>query len=174
MEGDDPYTEIKAWTMDEQLFKVKLPAKDNVDWAMELSYPFNHPAPMNIVVLNPKRKDFIVLQIAIKMSQQHEDGMHKKGPAAFAVFYHRWKVFLLEKDVSYNINQQDNSWIISDLIYYDGLTKHEFFKCIRHLFNAAMYGNILLDEVMQAQFVQGKKGGRGPDALGDTGGNLYS
>ncbi len=171
--------EIKAWCMEEQIFKVKLPAKDNVIWAIELSYPFNHPAPVGIVILQPRKKDFIVLQIAMKMSPQHEAMLKQKGPVAFGLFYHRLKMVLLQKDISYNVDANNNQWIMSDIMHMDGITKHEFFKTIRHLYNAAIMGNMLIEEVLNMAILPAGKappklppGQKGADD--STGGNLYS
>ena len=170
----DKFNEIKKWTMQEQIFKLELPKKENVDWAIELNYPFKHPQPISIVVLNPVNKDFIVLQIAMQMSPQHQQALAKKGNISFAIFYNRLKVELLKKDVSYNINQKAHKWILTDQIYYDGLTKHEFFKTIRKLHNSAILGNMMIDEVVHMAIIpQAKKGkpGKGPNS---TGGGIYS
>lgn len=175
MNADEVFTQVKKWTMKEQIFKLNLPAKDKVEWAIELSYPFNHPNPVAIVILNPKERDFIAIQIRIRMSPQHFNLMKKKGQAAFNLYYHRLRKVFLEKDVTFNINQVNSEWIASDQIHFDGLTKHEFFKTIRRVHNAIILGNILIDEVLNTTIINAPKGkpqGKGKDSFNQ--GNLYS
>jgi hypothetical protein len=141
---------VKKWLMDEQIFKVKLPNNENVAWAFEGSYPFMHPQPTSIVVLNPKGKDFIVIQIAIKMSPQHEEAFIRKDPDVLNMFYERFKVMLLEKDISYNIDQQANQWILTEQIYYEGLTKDHFFKDVRRVYNSSVLGNLMIEQILNS------------------------
>ena len=169
---NDVFLQVKKWTIEDRVFKLKLPDKDEFSWAMELSYPFKHPAPVSIIVLNPTDTDFIVLQISMKMSPQHFDGLTKKGPAAANLFYYQLQKMFLEKELTYNIVSNEQMWFVSDQIHFDGLNKHELFKTIRRIHNAVLLGNMILDEVINATFVPGpqpKKGGGKKEGSGTTG-----
>ncbi|MHA1680731.1 MAG: DUF2299 family protein [Promethearchaeota archaeon] len=175
MNSEEVFTQIKKWTMKEQIFKLVLEAKDKISWAIELTYPFNHPNPVAIVILNPKNRDFIGIQIRIRMSPPHFKRMEKKGLGAFNLYYHKLRKVFLEKDVTFNINNVKNEWIASDQIHFDGLTKHEFFKTIRRVHNSIILGNILIDEVLNTTIINAPKGkppGKGKNSFNQ--GNLYS
>jgi hypothetical protein len=108
------------------------------------------------------------------MSPQHLDAIQKKGPPALPVFYARLRNMFLQKDVTFNIDPDKKIWLISDQIHFDGLTKNELFKSIRHIHNAALLGNMILDEVIQTTFMPvGKKGGSGGKEDGKMGGGFY-
>lgn len=171
---DDVFLQIKKWTIEDRVFKLKLPDKEGFSWAMELSYPFKHPAPVSIIVLNPADTDFVVLQISMKMSPQHFEGLNKKGPAAANLFYFQLQKMFLEKDVTFNIDSNNQMWIVSEQIHFDGLTKNELFRTIRRIHNAVLLGNMILDEVINATFIPGPSGkkGSGKKEAGGTG-NIY-
>ena len=169
---NDVFLQVKKWCIEDRVFKLKLPDKEGFSWAIELSYPFKHPAPVSIIVLNPVDTDFIVLQISMKMSPQHADGLKKKGPAAANIFYYQLQKMFLEKDVTFNIDSNNEMWIVSETIHFDGLTKYELFKTIRRIHNTVLLGNMILDEVINATFVPGpqpKKGGGKKEGSGTTG-----
>ncbi len=161
--SDDVFLMVKKWCIEDRVFKLKLPDKEGFSWAIELSYPFNHPAPVAIIALNPTNTDFVLLQITMKMSPQHLDGLKQKGLAAIGTFYFRLQSMFLQKDVTFNIDRNNHTWIVSEQIHFDGLSKHEFFKCIRHIHNATLLGNMIIDEVIQSTFlpVQPSKKGEG-------------
>lgn len=165
---------VKKWCMKEQVFKMKLPEKDKVEYAIELSYPFNHPNPVSIAVVNPKDRDFLLIQIRIRMSPKHVERMKEKGIPAFNIFYHKLRKIFLEKDVTFRINQARNEWIASDQIHHDGLTQHEFFKTIRRVYNAVILGNITIDEVISMAIIKTPVGGAPPSSNAENRGNLYS
>ncbi|MHA1794103.1 MAG: DUF2299 family protein [Promethearchaeota archaeon] len=168
------FSTIKKWTMQDQIFKLKLPDKENTEWAIELTYPFKHPAPMTIYVVQPKKRDFLVVEIPIRMSDVHLNAFNKKGKAAFGVFYYQLRKLFLNKNLSYNINQSTNSWVISEQIYIDGLTKNEFFKTIRKVYNTMMLGNMLIEEILNSKII-GPIGKNPAGFKGNmAGGNLYS
>ena len=58
------------------------------------------------------------------------------------------KKFLLLQNLLYNIDVKNARYIISDIIYPDGLTEQQFFTTIRKVFNASLYLNITLNEMI--------------------------
>jgi hypothetical protein len=177
-DNDDVFLQVKKWCIEDKAFKLKLPGKDGFTWAVELSYPFKHPNPASVIILNPTNTDFLVVQIMMKMSPQHQEALTKKGPPALPVFYNRMQMMFLQKDVTFNIDRNQHTWIISDQIHYDGLSKNELFKAIRHVHNSMIIGNMLIDEILQSTFMPmptpGKKGIGGKKEPDGTGSNLYA
>lgn len=165
---------IKNWSIKEQIYKLKKPGNEKFDWLIELSYPFKHPRPMSISVVNPKDKDFIMIQLPIKMSPQHLAALQKKGPAAMGLFYHRLQTVFLQKDITFSLNPKENAWVAMEQIYYDApLTKDSFFKAIRKVHNAIIHINMVIDEVIRMPVIKGNYGG-GKKEKGGTSGNIYS
>nr|MDO8085975.1 DUF2299 family protein [Candidatus Sigynarchaeum springense] len=170
---DEMFIQVKKWCIEDRVFKLKLPGKEGFTWAIEISYPFKHPMPVSIIILNPTDTDFIILQINMAMSPQHLEALTKKGPPALPIFYNRMQMMFLEKDVTFNIDRNQHKWIISDQIHFDGLSKNELFRAIRRIHNAMILGNMIIDEVLQATFLPvGKKGGGpgGKESSGASGG----
>ncbi|MFX0101788.1 MAG: DUF2299 family protein [Candidatus Hodarchaeota archaeon] len=163
---------VKKWSMKEQVFKLKKPGTDKFDWLIELSYPFMHPQPMTMSVVNPKDKDFIMIQLPIKMSPQHQGALEKKGPAAFGLFYHRLQTVFLQKDITFSLNPKIHQWVAMEQIFYDGLTKDAYFKAIRKVHNAIILINMVIDEVIRMPTIKGGYGGKKDS--GGTSGNIYS
>jgi len=145
---DDVFLQIKKWTMEEKVFKVHLPRQVGISWAIELAYPFNHPTPMPIVILNQTGTDSISLQISMKMGKECFL-LKAKSPAALKNFYFSLQTIFLDRDVAYNTNMDNNTWIIVDTIFFDGLTKNELFKAIRHVHDSACMSNLLLAKAIQ-------------------------
>ncbi|MBN2153755.1 MAG: DUF2299 family protein [Candidatus Lokiarchaeota archaeon] len=174
-DNDDVFLQIKKWCIEDRVFKLKLPGKEGFTWAVELSYPYKHPVPASIVILNPTDTDFIILQINMKMSPQHLEALTKKGPPALPIFYNQMQRMFLQKDVTFNIDRNQHAWIISEQIHFDGLSKNELFKAIRRIHNAMFLGNMIIDEVLQATFLPvGKKGsGSGGKEGSGMGGSFY-
>jgi len=168
------FEKLKRWTLEEKIFKLVLPQKKDVEWAFELSYPFKHPAPMNVLILNPSGRDMIIIQIGIKMSPQHLAVMKEKGPVAFQLFYHGLKKLFLQKDVLYRIDQANHTWVASVQIYFDGLTKHNFFSSIQRLYNAIILGNLLIEEIIQMKIVKTKSSALKMKGEDKTSSNFYS
>jgi hypothetical protein len=173
-DNDDVFLQVKKWCIEDRVFKLKLPEKEGFTWAIECSYPFKHPMPASVIILNPTNTDFIVLQIIMKMSPQHLEALTKKGPPALPIFYNRMQQMFLEKDVTFNIDRNQHTWIISDQIHFDGLSKNELFKAIRHIHNSMILGNMFIDEILQMTFMPvGKKGGASGKEEGKSGGGFY-
>ncbi len=174
MSDNDVFLQIKKWCMEDRVYKLKKD-QQGVSWIIELSYPFNHPQPVNVAIINPSDTDFVLIQVSMLMSPQHLDAMVKKGTPALPIFYSRLRFMFLQKDVGFNIDAQKNLWQISEQIHFDGLSKNDLFKAIRHIYNVALLGNMIIDEVLQTTFMPvGKKGGGpgGKEANG-TGGTFY-
>ncbi|MEX2719335.1 MAG: DUF2299 family protein [Candidatus Sigynarchaeum springense] len=170
---DDIFLQVKKWCIEDRVFKLKLPGKEGFTWGIELSYPFKHPMPVSIIIINPTDTDFIIIQINMKMSPQHLDALMKKSPLALPLFYNKMQAMFLQKDVTFNIDRNQHTWIISDQIHFDGLSKNELFRSIRRIHNAMILGNMIIDEVLQATFLPvGKKGGsiEGKEGSGASGG----
>ena len=139
---------IKKWCVEEKVFKNKLPAKNGFDWAMQLSYPFDNPQAMSIVICNPAGTDFIMLQINVKIALIQADALKQKR--CTKRFWYQLQETFLEHDVVYEVAGMDGTFMVARPIFYDGLTKDHFFETIRAIHDAAMLGNLLLSEIIDS------------------------
>jgi len=142
---------IKEWCTDEGIFKIKRPSDSKTEFIFELSYPFNHPRPMHFVVLVPKERDFVRIICGTKISPPHLQCL-KKGEVRQRFLQHFTKTMLFLQ-VLHSIKHEKNVpifWELSDQIYFDGLTKNEFFKSLRKIYFATISAIILLNELCGA------------------------
>jgi hypothetical protein len=174
--SDDVFLQLKKWCLEDRIFKLKLPEKEAYSWAFEVSYPFNNPMPVAISIMNEKNTDLVSIQLPIKMSPHHQEELKKKGPPAIPFFYNRLQTMFLQRDIAFSIDGNQHLWVIIEQIHFDGLSKHEFFKAIRHVHNTMILSNMILEEVIRTTTFMpvGKKGGGpgGKDA-GETSGTFY-
>ena len=145
---NDVFLQVKKWCLEANLFKTKLPNKENISWAMELSYPFNHPMPISIIVLNYINADFISMQVSIKMCPEYYEEFVARTSDNVESFYFELQKMLLEKELDFNVNVDIASWNIFDTIYFDGLTKNELFKSFRRIYGSVLLGNMILGKIM--------------------------
>ncbi len=139
---------IKDWCTDEGIFKIKRPSDDKTDFVFDLTYPFNHPRPMHFAVLVPKEKDHLNILCGTKISPPHLQCLKK--PEICQKFLQTFTKNMLFLQVMHSLKQEQNIpvfWEISEQIYFDGLTKHEFFKSLRKIYFATISAILLLNEL---------------------------
>ncbi|NVM52927.1 MAG: DUF2299 family protein [Candidatus Helarchaeota archaeon] len=139
---------IKEWSTDEGIFKIKRPSDAKTDFIIELMYPFNHPRPMGFVVLVPKERDFLRILCGTKISPPHLQCLKKSEIRQ--KFLQTFTKNMLFIQVIHSIKHEKNVpifWELSDQIYFDGLTKNEFFKSIRKIYFATISAILLLNEL---------------------------
>lgn len=145
---DDVFLQVKKWAIEDRVFKIKLPDKDGISWAMDLTYPSNHPTPISIIILSPNGSDFISLQVSMKLDPNILSRLKKIGQSAIDDFYYRMQVMFLEKDIAFSVDKNNNTWIIVETIHFDGLTKNELFKTIRRIYNSTVLVNMILSNLV--------------------------
>lgn len=139
---------IKDWTTDEGIFKIKRPSDPNADFVIELIYPYNHPRPMSFIVLVPKERDFLRILCGTQISPAHLQCLKK--PEILQKFLQNFTKTMLFLQIIHSLKQEKNMpvfWELSEQIYFDGLTKHEFFKAIRKVYFATVSAILLLNEL---------------------------
>ena len=139
---------IKDWTTMEGIFKIKRPSDQKTDFVIDLMYPFNHPRPMNFVVLVPKERDFARILCGTKISPQHLQCLKK--PEITQRFLQSFTKSMLFMQIIHSVKQEKNVpvfWELSEQIYFDGLTKNAFFKAIRKVYFATVSAILLLNQL---------------------------
>jgi len=150
---------IKAWTTSEGIFKIKRPSDPKTEFIIDLMYPFNHPQPMNFVVLVPKERDYLRILCGTKISPPHLECLKK--PEIRHKFLQNFTKTMLFLQIIHSLKQEKNIpifWELSEQIYFDGLTKHEFFKALRKVYFATISAILLLNELCSPGGVLTKPG----------------
>lgn len=139
---------IKDWTTNEGIFKIKRPSEPNTEFIIDLTYPFNHPRPMNFVILVPKERDFVKILCGTKISPQHLQCL--KTLEIQQKFLQGFTKTMLFLQVQHSIKNEKNIpvfWELSVQIYFDGLTKNEFFMGVQKVYFATILAILLLNEL---------------------------
>ena len=142
---------VKEWCTDEGIFKIKRPTDDKTSFVFELTYPFNHPRPMHFVALVPKERDFIKIACGTKISPPHLQCLKKVEIRQ--KFLQQFTKTMLFLQILHSLKNEKNVpvfWEISDQIYFDGLTKNEFFKALRRIYFATVSAILLLNKLCGA------------------------
>ena len=138
--------------LDEGILGKKLPEDPKLDFALELNFPPNSPRPVKLILLKPKDKKAILIQIATQIAKVHVEALNKNDKNGLLRFFQNFKKFMLVQNLLYNIDVQNARYFISDILYLDGLTENEFYRTIRRVFNAALYTNMMLEEMCGGDF----------------------
>lgn len=139
---------VKEWCTEEGIFKIKRPGDPKTDFVFDLTYPFNHPRPMSFIALVPKQRDFLKIICGTKISPPHLQCLKK--PEIRQKFLQIFTKNMLFLQIIHSIKHEKNVpifWELSDEIYFDGLTKNEFFKSTRKIYYSTISAILLLNEL---------------------------
>lgn len=148
MDIEEVESKVKGWCTDEGIFKIKRPRDQNAEFIFDLIYPYNHPHPMNFLVVMPKDQDQIKIICGTQISPPHLQCLKK--PEINQKFLQGFTKSMLFLQVLHSIKQEENIpnfWELSEEIYIDGLTKNEFFKVLRKIYFATISAILLLNEL---------------------------
>ena len=139
---------IRDFAIQEGILGKPLPHDAKLEFGYEINYPPNSPQPVKIVALKPIDRKAVSFQIATQIAPPHVEALKKLGDNGIIRFFEMLKKFLLLQNLLYNIDVKNARYIISDIIYPDGLTEQQFLTNIRKVFNASLYLNITLNEMI--------------------------
>ncbi len=152
----------------EDIFKEKMKPHPKYQFAFKISYPPGHPQPKNLVVVLPKDKKYISIELATKISSKHLETFKKMeeqtGTSFIPLFFYLLRNMLLNRSLFYAFNLKNQSYVFSEHIYIDGLTMDNFYRCLRKIYYAAVSAQITINEVASGKF----KGLRMPSKMGPT------
>jgi hypothetical protein len=156
MEIQEIETTVKNYCDAEEILEEKLPQHEKFHFGFKIIYPPKHPQPKHLVVVVPKDKKFVSIELATKISSEHLDSFKKleeqTGTPFIPLFFHILRNLLLNRGLFYTFNLKNNSYIISEHIYFDGLTMDRFYQCIRKIYYAAISAQLTINEVASGKF----------------------
>ncbi len=130
---------ILKWLADEGFFKKKIP-DENSNFHFIVNYPEGHV----IDVIQPKGKeDMVVIGCATNVSPEHTSQIQNLNNKEKEKFIWDFRFSLNNFLVDFQLQHPDNvlqSYVISDQIYEDGLTKDRLILVIKKVFRAKLQG----------------------------------
>lgn len=140
----------------EGIFKERMNPNEKFQFAFKISYPPWHPNPKNILVSMLNGKQFISIELATKMSIPHLDAfknLEETSKINFQhVFFHLIRNMLLNRNLYYTFDAKNNSYVIAEHIYEDGLTMDHFYRRLRKVYFASISAQIMLNDVLSGKF----------------------
>jgi len=171
---------IQEYLLDEGLLREKIP-DDKLDFGFQFIFPpgndsLGRQIGRKMAVIKPKNKDLIVILLGTQIATPHIDALNSLKENRKSQFFWDLRKFFLIKDLFYRIDIDNYRYEISDQIFLkkEGIvSKNNFFKSIRRVFDASAYSNILLGEycagkIRQEDFMKSK------DFAGGSDFSLYS
>jgi hypothetical protein len=140
--------DLKDWAIDEGIMSIKLPQDPNLAFGFELKFPPNAPAQKKLLLLGPLGKDFIVLQLGTQMAPEHVEIFQNSPVERQVKFFSEMKKFFYARNLLYNLDAENFRWAVSDQIYYGSLTKDFFLRTMRSVFNASLYVDEIMGEII--------------------------
>ena len=135
---------VKDWLVDEGMFREKK-VDDNVDFHYIIEFPKD-----NIMdVVKPKGKDCVIIGCATQVAQEHIELMLSSTPENRRNFLFDLQFGINRYFVDFDLNvNQDilQQFILTDVIYEDGLTKNELIRTIKRVFKAKLHCIMLIDK----------------------------
>lgn len=130
---------IQNWLVEEGMIKEK--ANDpNANYHFVVNYPDNN----NMDIVQPKgKKDMIVIGCGTQVAPEHIQLMRNASDSKKEKFL--WELrfglnnFVLDFQINVDKNKILNQFIISDNLFYDGITKNNLIKTIYKIFKAKLY-----------------------------------
>jgi hypothetical protein len=131
---------IKAWLVQEGLFKEELPV-ENLHFQMAAEFPAKSGRHLSIIQPN-SHQDMIVVFSRIRLAEAHQKAISAMPPKEREQLLWKMRYDLLFQESSFEIEPGG-----SDLqsirfmreIYYDGLTKNALMQAIRENFKCELY-----------------------------------
>lgn len=167
--------QILDFLLEEGILRKKLPLRPEIDFGYEIAYPPDprgkNPNTKLMVIIKPKEKDYIIIQIATQISEIHAKALNSLPEEKKFSFFIDLKKALLLRNLMYNIDIQNYRYLISDQIFIEKknkISKNDLFKSIKNVFNIALYANILLGELCSGKidksiFEKGKETSSDPN-----------
>ena len=130
---------VQKWLSDEGLFRQKVP-DDNTNFHFIINYPEGHV----LDVIQPKGKeDLIVVGCATNVSPEHLSKINAMADDKKEKFIWDFRFLLNAQFVDFQLEHPNNvlqSFVITEEIYEDGLSKDRLISTIKKIFRAKLQG----------------------------------
>lgn len=141
---------------EEGIFKEKMPPHEKFLFAFKVNFPPKHPRPAHLMVVVPKNKKFVSIEQATRISPQHLETFKKMeeqtGTSFIPLFFHFLTKMLLNRNLYYQFNLKNHSYVISEHIYFDGLTMDNFYRSLRKVYYGSISAQLIINDVISGKF----------------------
>jgi len=130
---------VQKWLSDEGLFRQKVP-DENANFHFVINYPEGHI----LDVIQPKGKeDMVLIACATNVSPEHQTEIRKLKPEKKDEFIWEFRFLLNSQFVDFQLQHPENilqSFLITDEIFEDGLSKDRLISSVKTIFRAKLHG----------------------------------
>ncbi|MGZ7117952.1 MAG: DUF2299 domain-containing protein, partial [Methanobacterium sp.] len=130
---------VQKWLSDEGLFRQKVPDQ-NANFHFIINYPEGHV----LDVIQPTGKnDMILIACATNVSPEHQTEIRLLDLDKREKFTWEFRFLLNNHSVDFQLQHPENvlaSFLITDEIYDDGLTKDRLISSIKKIFRSKLQG----------------------------------
>jgi len=130
---------VQKWLSDEGLFRQKVP-DENANFHFVINYPEGHI----LDVIQPKGKeDMVLIACATNVSPEHQTEIRKLKPEKKDEFIWELRFLLNSQFVDFQLQHPENilqSFLITDEIFEDGLSKDRLISSVKTIFRAKLHG----------------------------------
>jgi len=142
--------EIQDWLVEEGFFKEKVHDENSI-----FHFIVNYPENNIIDVIQPKGKgDMIIIGCATNMSPEHLNIIMTSSMDKKIELIWNFKYIINQFLSDFQIQHPDNilqSFIISNTIYEDGLTKHSLIFEIKKIFKAKLQCLLQMEKIFNTE-----------------------
>lgn len=135
---------IRNYLLDEEILRKRIKS-ENVEFGFQFVFPpGKHKRVQSMNVFQPKQKDLIIISIGTQISPPHVESLEKQG--AEMEFFKELRKVLHLKNMFFFLDPKNYRYEISEQIFFDEnlISKNEFFRNVRSVFNLQAYSNLLL------------------------------
>ncbi|MEN4018791.1 MAG: DUF2299 family protein [Methanobacterium sp.] len=130
---------VQKWLSDEGLFRQKVP-DENANFHFIINYPEGHI----LDVIQPKGKeDMVLIACATNVSPEHQTEIRKLKLEKKENFIWEFRFLLNSQFVDFQLQHPENilqSFLITDEIFEDGLSKDRLISSVKKIFRAKLQG----------------------------------
>jgi hypothetical protein len=153
---------IRNYLLDEEILRKRIES-ENVEFGFQFVFPpGKQKRAQKMNVFQPKNKDLIIISIGTQISPTHVDSLEDQG--AQMQFFRELRKVLHLKNLFFFLDPKNYRYEIREQIFLDEnlISKNQFFRDVRNVFNIQAYSNLLLLEYCSGESQ--------PDDMGDAGG----
>lgn len=139
---------IRTWLMEEDVLLEKK-FDENADFHYIIQFPKD-----NIMdVVKPREKDAVVIACATQVSPEHLSLMKSSTPENRRDFLLDLQFGINSYLVDFDLNVDKDilkHFVVTNIIYEDGLNKNEFMKTVNRVFKAKLFCIFLINKIFGA------------------------
>ncbi|MBN1215298.1 MAG: DUF2299 family protein [Candidatus Lokiarchaeota archaeon] len=142
---------IKIYLEQEGLLEKTIEEPD-IKFGFQFNYPFSkdlsYQNNQSIVLYQPINKDFLIISISTQISKHHSKMLLNDLNRKYQFFLDIKKIILI-KNLFFRIDTRNDRYEISDQIFLESIkqiSKNEFYKIVRKLYNIHVYCYLILIE----------------------------